>query len=253
MKQSLALLFLTLTLAACTLPAQTPAATSTPDPALVGTIAAQTLEAFAAQNASSTPANSPTLPATATPGITATFTATITPTYALPMLIVNEGANCRYGPGTNYGVVRAFVKGETAEIKGRSADNKYWVVKANSVSTCWIAAEYVTATGSFHTVAEATLPPTAAARAPSSPTGLRYNYTCVFGGGATVDLAWTDNAQTEQGYRIYRDGAKIAEIAADASTYQDTTPTIGTFIYKIAAYSGETEGGASVTAVITCQ
>lgn len=70
-----------------------------------------------------------------------------------------------------------------------------------------------------------------------------------------LDLVWTDNASDEDGYKVYRstDGASYSEIddiAADSTSYADTTVTAGTtYYYKVAAYNGagEAESGADAT------
>lgn len=74
-----------------------------------------------------------------------------------------------------------------------------------------------------------------------------------------IDLAWTDNATNEDGYKIYRstDGvsyAEIDDIAADSVSYSDATIVAGTtYYYKAAAYNGagEVESNADAANTLT--
>lgn len=72
-----------------------------------------------------------------------------------------------------------------------------------------------------------------------------------------IDLAWTDNATNEDGYKIYRstDGvsyAEIDDIAADSVSYSDATIVAGTtYYYKVAAYNGTGEVDSNADAANT--
>lgn len=77
--------------------------------------------------------------------------------------------------------------------------------------------------------------------APAAPTGLT-----AVQDGADVDLAWTDSATNETGYRIYRssDGVAYAlldTIAAGLGAYTDVAPGNGIWYYKVAAYNSAGE------------
>lgn len=253
---SIMLLLIMLVVQACNLPApadQEPEATPTVDIALVATIAASTLQAIAEQKTANAPLNTPTAEQAETAAASPTAGATITPTYALPMVLFTDTTNCRTGPAKTFPLVYQYTKGQSAEILGKNEDGKYWVVKVNSKDSCWVAAEFVTTAGSAHLAIEMTSPPTKNALNPSAPTNLRYDYVCDVGGGATITLTWSDNADGEQGYRIYRNGEKVAEIAADAGNYRDVTSTRGAFAYKVAAFNGEFEAATPLTVNVTCQ
>ena len=73
-------------------------------------------------------------------------------------------------------------------------------------------------------------PPTAIASpvlmtiVPNTPTWSVYNYTCVLAtGGAnmTMNLAWKDRSNSEEGYRVYRDKHVIAILPANSTAYVD--------------------------------
>lgn len=72
-----------------------------------------------------------------------------------------------------------------------------------------------------------------------------------------IDLAWTDNATNEDGYKIYRSTdnvsfSEIDDIAADSEAYSDTTITAGTtYYYKVAAYNAGGEAESNVDAANT--
>jgi hypothetical protein len=91
---------------------------------------------------------------------------------------------------------------------------------------------------------------------PAAPSGLAA--TAV--GSTRIDLAWTDNADNETGFKIERapDSVSFAEIAtagANATTYSDssfpapTAPT--TYTYRVRAYNGTGDSGYSNTATAT--
>ena len=59
---------------------------------------------------------------------------------------------------------------------------------------------------------------------PNTPVWLAYNYTCEFvvgGGTMTMNLAWTDRSNSEEGYKVYRDEQAIATLAPNSTFYVD--------------------------------
>jgi hypothetical protein len=59
---------------------------------------------------------------------------------------------------------------------------------------------------------------------PNTPVWSAYNYTCELapgGGNMTMNLGWTDRSDSEEGYKIYRDGLVIATLAPDSKFYVD--------------------------------
>lgn len=83
---------------------------------------------------------------------------------------------------------------------------------------------------------------------PAAPT----NLTATPSSTSQIDLAWTDNASNETGYKVYRstDGVSyslIDTIAADSTSYNDSTITSGArYYYKVAAYNGAGEAESNV-------
>lgn len=67
---------------------------------------------------------------------------------------------------------------------------------------------------------------------PAMPTGV----TAVANNPNSVTLTWTDNADNETSFAIVRDGVTIATLAADVTTYTDTTVVQNTaYTYQIVA------------------
>ena len=53
----------------------------------------------------------------------------------------------------------------------------------------------------------------------------------------SVMLGWVDVADNEEGYRVYRDGALIATLGANASGYTDQPAYGGPYTYGVEAYN----------------
>lgn len=94
---------------------------------------------------------------------------------------------------------------------------------------------------------------TASTSSLSAPGDLRYTYDCT-SGTVNVGLFWVDKSSDEDGFRIYRDGAKIGETGAGSTSYQDTAPTTGKFKYTVASFNASGESPASVKVeTLNCQ
>lgn len=102
------------------------------------------------------------------------------------------------------------------------------------------------------TVTGATVvPASVTAIGPNAPSNLAASQ----GPEGEVDLSWTDNATTEDGYYVYRaqasgsttgDYSQVADLAADTTTYTDTGLSDGeTYYYRVSAYSGGGESSLS--------
>jgi uncharacterized protein YraI len=94
---------------------------------------------------------------TSTSTVTVTVTATNTPITPPPpsvtSVIANLDANCREGPGTAFEVYGNLIKGQDAVIKGRLADNSWFLIAiAGRSMNCWIAASIVDVSGNLDVV-----------------------------------------------------------------------------------------------------
>ena len=79
---------------------------------------------------------------------------------------------------------------------------------------------------------------------PNTPTWSVYNYTCELaagGGTMTMNLAWTDRSNSEEGYKIYRDKKVIATLASNSTAYVDTAfvATGKTLSYSVEAFNND--------------
>ena len=81
----------------------------------------------------------------------------------------------------------------------------------------------------------------------AGPGDLRYSYDCS-SGLVKITLNWIDKASDEDGYRIYRDGEKLADVAAGSTTYEDIAPASGKYNYTVAAFNASEEAPTQVKA-----
>lgn len=83
---------------------------------------------------------------------------------------------------------------------------------------------------------------------PDAPTNL--SATTV--SASRIDLSWTDNATTEDEYRVYRDGVKIATLPADSTSYEATGLDEGTeYDWKVAAANAAGEAVSNTVSKAT--
>ena len=91
----------------------------------------------------------------------------------------------------------------------------------------------------------------------NSPTWKVYNYTCelaVGGGTMTMNLAWNDHSNGEEGYRVYRDKQVIATLPPNSTTYVDVAfvATGKTLNYSVEAFNKDWQISTS-TITYGCQ
>jgi hypothetical protein len=242
MKKILGLcLALGLLISSCNLPP-----VGTPDPQ-IATAAALTVQA--ALNAV-TPLASPI---SINSGVGTATKAVSTPTYSQPMASVGEVINCRKGPGTNYEKVTQLLPAESVKIIGFFSPN-YWVVSTKD-GECWLSGEFATPVGSFAAVPTVTAPPTPNGGAPKAATFPKngWAFFCYPPSQADITLSWSDNAENESGYRILRNGDKVAELPANSSYFAETIDLRSgqSAGYQIQAYNESGESNSPV-ANITC-
>lgn len=215
--------FLVIALAACNLPV-----VEQPPPSDVQTAAALTVEALLAPTSTSTmqPASPVVVPDTITPAIGPT--GTITPTYSVPMVKVLEQTNCREGPGQDYEVIYTYLSWKELEIVGAYPQENYWLVKsAESPSgECWLWGGYVEVRGSYWVVPSVMPPPTATIPPPKAPS-IKWDYFCSYATNQIdVKLTWTDVANNETGYRVIRNGQRVAELPANSNSFSEAIPLV---------------------------
>jgi hypothetical protein len=92
---------------------------------------------------------------------------------------------------------------------------------------------------------------------PNTPVWSAYNYTCelvVGGSNMTMNLAWSDRSNNEDGYNIYRDKQVIATLAPNSTSYVDIAflATGKTLSYSVEAFNNDWQASSS-TITYGCQ
>lgn len=215
-------------MAGCNIGIKAPPSSNVSDAA--GTIVAQTLQAATESAVKGTIANTP-----------APFTSPVPPTQnsSAPILTVDNPTNCRGGPGTSFPLITAFNAGTILSIISRDTADNYWLVTIpNTQSTCWASGEYATASGDFASLPDVTPTAGAISAVPARPGSLFFNWVgpCA---SLTTTLKWSDNADNETGYHVYRDNTLVADLPANSSSYTDIAniPVGATITYSVEAYN----------------
>lgn len=131
--------------------------------------------------------------------------------------------NCASASGCSSGDVNGSGLAETVR-RNFTAGTTYYIVVDG----------FGTDAGDFNITLEPTIPV-----APPAPTDLRVTAVTA----SRVDLAWTDNSNNEQGFKIERsfDGqtfSEIATVAPNTTTYSDTTVAPATlYFYRVYAFN----------------
>ncbi len=178
---------------------------------------------------------------------------TVTPTTKPTFSVTTDNAECRNAPAAGAKTITRFPAGTVVDLVGKdTADSYYIVIDPASHDLCWIEAQNGTPGGSFSLLPEMT--PQAqttaqAAKVPAKPGALFYTFTCLGGGQVTVDLKWSDVANNETGYHVYRDGTQIANLPANSTTYTDTAAISPGIVihYAVEAYNDAGASPQSVT------
>ena len=173
-------------------------------------------------------------PPTATPVPTPTPVATPTPVGVFGTL--NKNGFCRRGPGTAYFDLGAYNQGQSLRLEGISAPGQpvwYWALTPDGAAHCWISVAVLDVQGPAET-----LPVVNASPIPDAPTGLVIGRRMceVTKKAYVVRLEWND-VSSEAGYRVYRDGALLATLPANSTTYTDNPPFGGPYTYAVEAYN----------------
>lgn len=201
----------------------------------------------------------PAIPETQVPAST-TSTETITPIN--PIFTFTTNANCRQGPSTQYEVDDSFQEGQSVQVDGRNQDlpRWWWVLRSNG-SHCWVSDSTGTAsgpTGSVQVVSappppvvivptDTYTPPPPPQTAPNAPGNLSVtNHVCA-SPTYSVTLGWYDQADNEQGYRVYRDNTLITTLGANATSYTDNPPGSGPYTYKVESFNSVGSASATTT------
>jgi hypothetical protein len=190
---------------------------------------------------------------TATPVPSPTFTATPIP----PMLSVSADVPCYAGPSDLYELIVNLAAGVQVEIVGQA--DSYWIVKPPAAANCWVADQQVTIVGEVASLPKIDPPPTPIPTKPIAPdnVGLIYQKCSV---DRTVRpimavnefrVSWRDLSNNEDGFWVYRDGDRIAEIEANRTDVTDVMVLRNNRVhyYYVVAYNEVGESKSEVKAV----
>ena len=158
-------------------------------------------------------------------------------------------------PGDPLGTMQtenSIIEGTGSQTGGLSRWGDYSSLRIDPSDDCtfWYTTEYIQTDGSFNWRTRvgsfrfaSCLPPPP----PLPPSGLTANGVAAH----EVDLAWTDNSNNESGFKIERctghltdcvldsSFSQIASVAANVTTYQDTTVAPSTtYTYRVRAFNG---------------
>lgn len=105
--------------------------------------------------ATTEPAETPTV----TPSSTSTSTPTITPT---PWVNISGNTNCRFGPGVVYDLIKIYLAGDQALLRGKDAGENFWYIQDSEQDNlyCWLWGHYATPVGDTASLPVFTPPPT---------------------------------------------------------------------------------------------
>ena len=208
---------------------------SSPSQSAIATAVAQTMQA--AESASPTVPTVFDTPPLITPSPSAT-----------PMAIIKAATSCRSGPAETYQSIADVTTNQKAAVLGKDSSGNYWLIQTSS-GECWVAAQYLAISGNTQGIPEVTPLPSTPAGVPARPGKLTAIANCNTTSTTNV-LTWTDNANNENGYYVFRDGNRIADLPANSTTYTDTVNVSpGTQItYSVQAYN---DVGASPQLTIT--
>lgn len=174
----------------------------------------------------------------ATPGFTPALNA-VPPTTLDPANTSNEiGFRVLRAPVAADGTVGAYAQvadlpANTVNFREAAAVGKYM---------------YKVAAWNAHSEVSSDAVPVQAGDIPAAPSALA----AAAAGPSAVNLTWTDNAGTEQGFRVLRNGVQIAELPANTTTFQDTGLAGATaYTYQVKAFNAVGESALSNTATVT--
>lgn len=150
-----------------------------------------------------------------------------------PMIRFLQNAFCRKGPSTEYGTATAYELGQEVELIGRSAPGlpQWWVTDLR----CWVSDSTGKTRGDVYSLSVWPAPPLLTI--PEAPARLRLIDVVCDAKQYRVTVGWLDQANNEDGYRVYRDGAVIATLGANATSYADNPPRPGPHTYEVEAYN----------------
>lgn len=153
-----------------------------------------------------------------------------------------KNAFCRKGPGTVYGTVTGYEPGAELDLVGRSDPSLplWWFGEDRALGfQCWFADSTVETFGPADQLPIIPSPPTPVPLPPpAAPARLRIADWMCNEKRYAVTLNWLDQADNEDGYRVYRDGTLIATLAANTTGFSEEPPSGSPHTYGVEAFNG---------------
>lgn len=166
---------------------------------------------------------------------TLVLTPSATPTEtAQPLVTLIQNANCRKGPGTGYDVLTSLTKDVQSPAVGRNEPSTWWLVQVPATDVrCWISGIALQTPGD-----PAQVPVVSVAPVPGAPSAFQVTQsTCSANLNAyPVELGWGDTSG-ETGYRLYRNGALLITLGANATSQSDQAPKATSLTYELEAFN----------------
>lgn len=181
-----------------------------------------------------TPTLTATLTSTPPPTVTSTTTPTLTPT-TIPEIRILFNADRTQIPAGECTILRWRITGaEQAALNGSS------VLYENTREVCpqQDTTFQITASNPLgEKAAVLTITVEDKMEPPRTPGNLRIQNRVCSSSEYALTLKWDDPGPREDGFRMYRDGELIADLAADTESFRDNPPGSGPFQYSIEAYN----------------
>jgi uncharacterized protein YraI len=199
-----------------------------------------------------TPIVAPAMTLLPSPIVTVEFTSTPIP----PILSALAEVPCRVGPGDLYDFVVTLQPGEKVNVVGKA--EAYWIVIPQVGAECWVSYDQVNIEGDVSTLPIVAAPPTPTPAIPAAPAHVGLiNQKCSIDHStkpimyvSQFRLKWTDMSYNEDGFRVYRDGDLVAEVAANTTDVTDVVSRRNKRVYSyyVTAYNEVGESKSEVVA-----
>jgi CSLREA domain-containing protein len=152
-----------------------------------------------------------------------------------------KNAFCRKGPGTVYGTTTGYEPGAEVDLVGRSDPSLplWWLGEDRALGfRCWFADSTVETFGPVEQLPVIQAPPTPVPLPPpAAPARLRIADWMCNEKRYALTINWIDQADNEEGYRVYRDGTLIATLAANTTSFSEEPPSGSAHTYSVEAFN----------------
>jgi hypothetical protein len=142
---------------------------------------------------------------------------------------------------TLYDTVTGYEPGTEVDLVGRSDPSlpQWWLGEDRALGfQCWFADSTVEVFGPVEQLPVVQGPPTPVPEPPpATPARLRIADWMCNEKRYVLTLNWIDQADNEEGYRVYRDGTLIATLARNSNSFTEEPPSGGPHTYGVEAFN----------------